>query len=204
MAKSRKRMSQGKQVCAAYLANLAATKYEVSLKEALNTDVDMTSSKEAIDNDVDSIQPKNVPEVQTLPINLKNAAAEIGKQRYTRLLNYSRETISRNKSVLAKAAVGSRSIHDFFNTKPKEIPPPEVVKAIYKPGRPDEAALEKIRIILPLMDPKVRVLMANERQCREGVAQFLKYKVVYKMMFLLLEDSTYVEASTGTVNIFLS
>lgn len=185
-------MNIGKRARAMQLEKLAQAKYEALLKEAVNTDVDMTNLN-------DLTQSQNVEVAQTLPITWRNATEETGKQKYIRTLNYSRETISRKKSMLAKAAIGSRSIHDFFNTKPKEVPPPEAVKVVYRPRRPDEATLEKIRNTLPLMDPKVRISNKNVRQCEEGIPQYLKYLVVYKMMLFLLEGKSFVEASTIAV-----
>lgn len=51
---------------------------------------------------------------QALPISWINATESTGNQKFARKITYAREIISRKKSALAKADVGSGSLTNFF------------------------------------------------------------------------------------------
>ena len=190
MAKSRKRMNQGKKVRAATLekaAMLAAEAAEAAVREF--SDVEIHHSE-----DVQG-------DVEVMPISWKNASETTGAQRYTRKIEYARETISRKKSAWKKAAVGTRSLTDFFKLTKKLAPIMKKKKGPYKSRFPDEATLEKIHTMLPLIDPKLVLCNASTgEQHMEGVTQYLKYKIVKEMMVLLLAGEAYSDAADRAVN----
>lgn len=189
MAKSRKRMAQGKKVRATVLEKVALENYEATEVESNEND-DMTQTEQQGD-------------VEALPISWKNASETTGTQRYTRKIVYARETISRKKSAWKKAAIGTRSLTDFFKLTKKIAPIMKKKKGSYRSRFPDEATLEKIRTMLPLIDPKLVLCNATTgEQHEEGVTQYVKYMIVKEMMLLLLDGEPYFVAADRAVNKF--
>lgn len=177
MAKSRKRIAQGRKIQAMLLEKIAIANAEIIEEETM-------------------IIPQNDVE---MPISWKNATANTDTQKYVHKFQYARETISRKKSALAKAAIGSSSL-DNFVVVTKRLAPLIKQKRVYQPRRPDSITLEKIRNVLPLVQSKLSCLQKlSGEQYSEKTSQYIKYMVVKDMMRLLLEGESYYIASIRAV-----
>lgn len=187
MAKSRRKIAQGKKVRAAQLEKAAIAAFEANEVEFVET-VDMAHFEVAQQN------------TEASPISWSNATKETEQQKFKRKLTYARETISRKRSALTKAAEGSHTLDRYF-TSAEKVTPPEPEKAVIpRPRRPDNAIQQKILITLPIIEAKLRVSKnTTSEQYQEGVDQYLKYLVVREMMLLLQQGETFVDASKHAV-----